>query len=114
MDPITDTPRPNPVAGIGALFGGSPVIPVLTLDDPQVAVDLARALVAGGLAAVEVTLRTAKALDCIRAIARDVPDALVGAGTSAYAGRTALLPGVGSNRTQPTSWKNSSGHAWAW
>ena len=78
---ITDTPSPSPRIGQGDLFGGSPVIPVLTVDDPQVAVDLARALVAGGLMAIEVTLRTPKALDCIRAIARDVPDALVGAGT---------------------------------
>ena len=65
----------------GQLFGGSPVIPVLTVDDPQIVVDLARALVAGGLVAIEVTLRTPKALDCIRAVAREVPEALVGAGT---------------------------------
>jgi 2-dehydro-3-deoxyphosphogluconate aldolase/(4S)-4-hydroxy-2-oxoglutarate aldolase len=65
----------------GDLFGGYPVIPILTVDDPEVTVGLARALAAGGLAAVEVTLRTPKALDCIRAVATDVPDVLVGAGT---------------------------------
>ena len=63
------------------LFGGYPVIPVLTVDDPEVTVGLARALAAGGLAAVEVTLRTLKALDCIRAVAAEVPEVLVGAGT---------------------------------
>jgi 2-dehydro-3-deoxyphosphogluconate aldolase/(4S)-4-hydroxy-2-oxoglutarate aldolase len=68
-------------AGSGDVFGGYPVIPVLTVDDPRVAVGLAGALVAGGLASVEVTLRTPRALDCIRAIAADVPNAIVGAGT---------------------------------
>jgi len=67
--------------GAGNLFAGCPVIPVLTVDDPQGAVGLARALAAGGLTAIEVTLRTAQALDCIRAIASQVPEVLVGAGT---------------------------------
>ena len=59
-------------------FGRSAVIPVVTIDDPERAVGMARALVAGGLTAIEVTLRTPAALDCIRAIAREVPEALVG------------------------------------
>lgn len=59
----------------------APVIPVVVLDDAADAVPLARALVAGGLPAIEVTLRTPAALDAIRAIAADVPDAVVGAGT---------------------------------
>ncbi|MFJ5223703.1 bifunctional 4-hydroxy-2-oxoglutarate aldolase/2-dehydro-3-deoxy-phosphogluconate aldolase [Streptomyces sp. NPDC088400] len=59
----------------------APVIPVVVLDDATDAVPLARALVAGGLPAIEVTLRTPVALDAIRAIAADVPDAVVGAGT---------------------------------
>ena len=59
----------------------APVIPVIVLDDEQQAVPLARALVAGGIRMLEVTLRTAAALACIEAIARDVPDAVVGAGT---------------------------------
>ena len=58
-----------------------PVIPVLTVDDPARAEPLARALVDGGLRVLEVTLRTAAALEAIETIARHVPDAVVGAGT---------------------------------
>ncbi|MFC9956276.1 bifunctional 4-hydroxy-2-oxoglutarate aldolase/2-dehydro-3-deoxy-phosphogluconate aldolase [Streptomyces nigra] len=59
----------------------APVVPVVVVDDPSDAVPLARALVAGGLRAIEVTLRTPGALDAIRAIADAVPEAVVGAGT---------------------------------
>ncbi|WP_020140031.1 bifunctional 4-hydroxy-2-oxoglutarate aldolase/2-dehydro-3-deoxy-phosphogluconate aldolase [Streptomyces sp. 351MFTsu5.1] len=59
----------------------APVLPVVVLHDASDAVPLARALVAGGLPAIEVTLRTPVALDAIRAIAGEVPDAVVGAGT---------------------------------
>ncbi|MEU1077331.1 MULTISPECIES: bifunctional 4-hydroxy-2-oxoglutarate aldolase/2-dehydro-3-deoxy-phosphogluconate aldolase [unclassified Streptomyces] len=59
----------------------APVVPVVVLDDAADAVPLARALVAGGLPAIEVTLRTPAALDAIRAIADGVPEAVVGAGT---------------------------------
>ncbi|MBP0456154.1 bifunctional 4-hydroxy-2-oxoglutarate aldolase/2-dehydro-3-deoxy-phosphogluconate aldolase [Streptomyces montanisoli] len=59
----------------------APVIPVVVLKDAQGAVPLARALVAGGLPAIEVTLRTPAALGAIEAIAAEVPEAVVGAGT---------------------------------
>lgn len=59
----------------------SPVIPVIVLTDVAQAVHMARALVAGGIRMLEVTLRTPQALACIEAIARDVPEAVVGAGT---------------------------------
>ena len=59
----------------------APVIPVIVLNDVKNAIPLARALVAGGIRMLEVTLRTPQALQCIEAIARDVPDAVVGAGT---------------------------------
>ena len=59
----------------------APVIPVIVLHDVADAVPLARALVAGGIRMLEVTLRTPQALACIEAIARDVPDAVVGVGT---------------------------------
>ena len=59
----------------------SPVIPVIVLTDVGQAVQMARALVAGGIRMLEVTLRTPQALACIEAIARDVPEAVVGAGT---------------------------------
>jgi 2-dehydro-3-deoxyphosphogluconate aldolase/(4S)-4-hydroxy-2-oxoglutarate aldolase len=64
-----------------AILRAAPVVPVLTIDDRAVAVPLARALVAGGLTALEVTLRTSAGLDSIRAIAAEVPGANVGAGT---------------------------------
>lgn len=57
------------------------VIPVVTIERVAHAVPLARALVAGGLPIIEITLRTKSAIDAIRAIAEAVPDAHVGAGT---------------------------------
>lgn len=57
------------------------VIPVVTIEDPALAVPLARTLLEAGLPVVEVTLRTRRALAAIEAIARDVPDAVVAAGT---------------------------------
>jgi 2-dehydro-3-deoxyphosphogluconate aldolase/(4S)-4-hydroxy-2-oxoglutarate aldolase len=59
----------------------APVVPVLIIEDEAHAAPLARALVAGGLYALEVTLRTPVALDCIRRIAGEVEGAVVGAGT---------------------------------
>jgi 2-dehydro-3-deoxyphosphogluconate aldolase/(4S)-4-hydroxy-2-oxoglutarate aldolase len=59
----------------------APVIPVIVLNDVAHAVPMACALVAGGIRMLEVTLRTPQALACIEAIARDVPEAVVGAGT---------------------------------
>ena len=59
----------------------APVIPVVTIEDARHAIPLARALVEAGLPVVEVTLRTAAALDAIAAIAKAVPDAIVAAGT---------------------------------
>ncbi|MGS2587656.1 bifunctional 4-hydroxy-2-oxoglutarate aldolase/2-dehydro-3-deoxy-phosphogluconate aldolase [Streptomyces hebeiensis] len=64
-----------------SLLDLAPVIPVVVLDDASDAVPLARALVAGGLPAIEITLRTPTALDAIRAVAAEVPEAMVGAGT---------------------------------
>jgi len=63
------------------LIPHGPVIPVIVLDRVGDAVPLARALVAGGVRVLEVTLRTPAALACIEAIARAVPEAIVGAGT---------------------------------
>jgi len=63
------------------LVSRTPVIPVLTIERTADAVPLARALVAGGLPVLEVTLRTPVALEAARAIAADVPQAVVGIGT---------------------------------
>ena len=63
------------------LVSFGPVIPVIVLERVEHAVPLARALVAGGVRVLEVTLRTKAALACIEAIAKQVPEAIVGAGT---------------------------------
>ena len=86
------------------LCADAPVIPVLVVDDAAQAVPLARALVAGGLRVLEITLRTPAALDAIGRIARDVPDAIVGAGSvlrpehldsvDSAGGRFAVAPGT--------------------
>ncbi|MEX1659465.1 bifunctional 4-hydroxy-2-oxoglutarate aldolase/2-dehydro-3-deoxy-phosphogluconate aldolase [Streptomyces pseudovenezuelae] len=68
-------------ASRASLLDIAPVVPVVVIADASDALPLARALVAGGLSAIEVTLRTPVALDAIRAIAEEVPDAVVGAGT---------------------------------
>lgn len=72
------------LAGILAL---APVVPVVIVDDVRHAVPLARALVAGGIRGIEVTLRTPAALEAIRAIAAEVEDAVVGVGTVLDAGQ---------------------------
>lgn len=59
----------------------TPVIPVVTIDDAAHAAPLARALLAGGIRTIEITLRTRAALDAIRAVAAEAPDMVVGAGT---------------------------------
>jgi 2-dehydro-3-deoxyphosphogluconate aldolase/(4S)-4-hydroxy-2-oxoglutarate aldolase len=67
--------------GIETVLKLAPVVPVLVIDEVATAVPLARALVAGGLKAIEVTFRTKAALDSIKAIAAEVEGAVVGAGT---------------------------------
>lgn len=70
-----------PSAHAPSVLDLAPVVPVVVIEDAADAVPLARALVAGGLPAIEVTLRTPVALEAIRAIAAEVPDAVVGVGT---------------------------------
>jgi 2-dehydro-3-deoxyphosphogluconate aldolase/(4S)-4-hydroxy-2-oxoglutarate aldolase len=72
---------PLPSSPAASLLDLAPVVPVVVLSDAADAVPLARALVAGGLPAIEVTLRTPAALEAIRAMAQEVPEAVVGAGT---------------------------------
>jgi 2-dehydro-3-deoxyphosphogluconate aldolase/(4S)-4-hydroxy-2-oxoglutarate aldolase len=91
-------------ADIERILKLSPVMPVVVIDDPAIAPDLARALVRGGLRVIEVTLRTPSALAAIEAIAHAVPEISVGAGTvlsvedlraAANAGATfAISPGA--------------------
>lgn len=68
-------------AGLDDILAASPVIPVVVLSRIEEAVPLARALVAGGIRVIEVTLRTPVALAAIRLVREAVPEALVGAGT---------------------------------
>jgi 2-dehydro-3-deoxyphosphogluconate aldolase/(4S)-4-hydroxy-2-oxoglutarate aldolase len=70
-------PRLTPAA----LLDLAPVIPVVVIEEPAHAVPIAQALLAGGIGVIEVTLRTASALDAIAAIAGSVPGMVVGAGT---------------------------------
>lgn len=87
-----------------------PVIPVIVIEDLEHAVPLAKALVAGGVRLLEVTMRTPVALAAIERIAKEVPDAIVGVGTvtqamhiqQAYdAGATfALSPGISESLAQ--------------
>jgi 2-dehydro-3-deoxyphosphogluconate aldolase/(4S)-4-hydroxy-2-oxoglutarate aldolase len=72
------TPEPTPIEDI---LASGPVLPVVVIDDPAQAVPLAKALVAGGVRAIEITLRTQHALAAVRAIAAEVPDAIPGVGT---------------------------------
>jgi len=74
----------------------APVIPVLTIERTVDAMPLARALVAGGLPVIEVTLRTKASLEAIRAIAREVPDCVVGVGTVTRAGDIAAAIAAGA------------------
>lgn len=67
--------------GIEAVLKLAPVVPVLVIEDAASAVPLARALVAGGLKAIEITFRTPAAVDAVKAVAQEVEDAVVGAGT---------------------------------
>ncbi|MEJ5990414.1 bifunctional 4-hydroxy-2-oxoglutarate aldolase/2-dehydro-3-deoxy-phosphogluconate aldolase [Ramlibacter sp. PS3R-8] len=90
LNPLPDRPTALQVMQDAA------VIPVIVLQETAHAVPLARALVAGGIRMLEITLRTPAALACIEAIARDVPEAVVGAGTvrSAADAQAAAMAGA--------------------
>lgn len=66
---------------LGSVLRRVGVVPVLTIDKLEHAVPLARALVAGGLNVLEITLRTGAAIEAIREMVRNVPGAIIGAGT---------------------------------
>ncbi|MGB3502492.1 MAG: 2-dehydro-3-deoxy-phosphogluconate aldolase [Mesorhizobium sp.] len=75
---------------------GQPVIPVLKITRLEHAVPLARALARGGLTAVEITLRTPVAIDAIKAVAKEVPEAVAGAGTILNARQFEQAAGAGA------------------
>jgi 2-dehydro-3-deoxyphosphogluconate aldolase/(4S)-4-hydroxy-2-oxoglutarate aldolase len=70
-----------PGSSLAELLSRAPVLPVLVVEDVDTAVPLARALTAGGLPVLEITLRTDSALEVVRRIAGEVPQAVVGVGT---------------------------------
>lgn len=78
------------------VFAAGPVVPVIVLDDVADAVPLAKALMAGGIKVLEVTLRTAAGLQSIAEIANKVPDAIVGAGTVTNAQELAAVEAAGA------------------
>ncbi|MEV8345386.1 bifunctional 4-hydroxy-2-oxoglutarate aldolase/2-dehydro-3-deoxy-phosphogluconate aldolase [Streptomyces niveus] len=85
----------------------APVVPVVVVDDVADAVPLARALVAGGLPAIEVTLRTPAAPDAIRAIAAEVPEAVVGAGTVISAATVTEAASAGARFLVSPGWTDT-------
>ena len=78
------------------LLAGQRVVPVVVVDDAAHAVPLAKTLLASGLSAIEVTLRTEAGLDAIERIANDVPDMLVGAGSVRRAAQVAEVKSAGA------------------
>lgn len=81
---------------IAAITALAPVIPVLTIERAADAVPLARALVKGGLPVLEITLRTRSAMEALGAIAKEVPDAVVGAGTVLEAAQVEQIQRLGA------------------
>lgn len=80
----------------GEVFAQGPVVPVMVIKEFAHAVPLARALVAGGIRVLEITLRTPVAVEAIREIARAVPEAVVGAGTVTTAEDLAAVSEAGA------------------
>ncbi|MET7380494.1 bifunctional 4-hydroxy-2-oxoglutarate aldolase/2-dehydro-3-deoxy-phosphogluconate aldolase [Streptomyces sp. NPDC005526] len=99
----SSVPAPAPVSVLDL----APVVPVVVLDDAADAVPLARALVAGGLPAIEVTLRTPGALDGIRAVAGAVPEAVVGAGTVISPGQVPDCVAAGARFLVSPGWTDA-------
>lgn len=92
------------LAGLAPTAAPVPVVPVVVIEDAADAVPLARALVAGGLPLIEITLRTSAALDALRAVAAEVPDAVVGAGTVVSAAEVAEAVGAGARFLVSPGW----------
>ncbi|MDB5915525.1 MAG: 2-keto-3-deoxy-phosphogluconate aldolase [Ramlibacter sp.] len=89
----------------------APVIPVIVLHDVAHAVPMARALLAGGIRMLEVTLRTPQALACIEAISREVPEVVVGAGTVRTAADAQACAMAGARFTVSPGYTRTVGQA---
>lgn len=86
----------TPNEQLAAILAANPIIPVITISKVADAVPLARALVDGGITALEVTLRTPAAPDAIERIVKEVPEAIVGVGTIRSAGDVAQAVRLGA------------------
>ncbi|MET9500457.1 bifunctional 4-hydroxy-2-oxoglutarate aldolase/2-dehydro-3-deoxy-phosphogluconate aldolase [Streptomyces sp. NPDC006622] len=98
---------PRPSRSAASVLDLAPVLPVVVLAEVADAVPLARALVAGGLPTIEVTLRTPAALDAIRAIADAVPEAVAGAGTVITPGQVADCRAAGARFLVSPGWTDA-------
>ena len=81
-----------------AVLRRAPVIPVLTVRDIEDALAQARALIAGGLTVLEITLRTPAAMGAVSALAKTFPDACIGAGTIVEADQIEAAANAGAER----------------
>ncbi|NUS13265.1 MAG: bifunctional 4-hydroxy-2-oxoglutarate aldolase/2-dehydro-3-deoxy-phosphogluconate aldolase [Streptomyces sp.] len=90
-----------------SVLGLAPVIPVVVVEDAADAVPLARALLDGGLGAIEITLRTPAALDAIQAVAHGVPGAVVGAGTVLTPDHAAAAEAAGARFLVSPGWTDA-------
>ncbi|MBF6057011.1 bifunctional 4-hydroxy-2-oxoglutarate aldolase/2-dehydro-3-deoxy-phosphogluconate aldolase [Thiomicrorhabdus heinhorstiae] len=79
------------------ILGISPIVPVVVLEDPKDALPLAEALLEGGIAVMEITLRSDAALASIEAIAKELPEMNVGAGTVVNAEQMLKVRDLGGN-----------------
>ncbi|MFR9791460.1 bifunctional 4-hydroxy-2-oxoglutarate aldolase/2-dehydro-3-deoxy-phosphogluconate aldolase [Streptomyces sp. MB22_4] len=102
--PPDPPPAPPPSPPVVSVLDLAPVVPVVVVRDAADAVPLARALAGGGLRAVEVTLRTPAALAAIRAIADQVPQAVVGAGTVLTPGQAEACVAAGARFLVSPGW----------
>jgi 2-dehydro-3-deoxyphosphogluconate aldolase/(4S)-4-hydroxy-2-oxoglutarate aldolase len=94
-----------------SIMQDAPVIPVIVLRDVDHAVSMAKALVAGGIRVLEVTLRTPQGLPCIEAIAKAVPEAIVGAGTVRNAADARAAASAGARFAVSPGYTTSVGDA---
>lgn len=77
-------------------LGDAPIVPLVQSDDPDTAVQIATALVAGGLTVIEVVLRTDRALECMKHVSTELPEAIVGAGTTLTAEQATAVADAGA------------------
>ncbi|KGG92019.1 ketohydroxyglutarate aldolase [Comamonas thiooxydans] len=89
----------------------APVIPVIVLHNAEHAVPMAKALLAGGIRVLEVTLRTPQGLACIEAIAKQLPEAIVGAGTVRNAADAAAAARAGARFAVSPGYTSKLGQA---